>query len=134
MMKENNPSYDYSFITGLSESDVYDNSKQKIIIISKDGLKLNLIEFKDSVEAKYMAVTSGGIAITLLVAIVTSSAKDIFGISAETWTAMFILAFILSAVITLYCVAKAVFSRKNRNIEKVCQKMMESKDTTDVGV
>lgn len=130
-MKENNPSTIYNPINGLAESTIHDNTKQVVVILTKDRLKLELRDFRDSIEAKYQAVTFGGIAITLLIAIVTSSTKDIFGLPAAVWSAMFILACIVSSLITLCCIIKSVLSRKNRNMEQVCKKIIEPNDTTD---
>jgi len=67
-MKTSDSSTIYNSINGLSESTIHDNTKQDVVIITKDRLKLKLGDFRDSVEDKYRAVTFGGIAITLLIA------------------------------------------------------------------
>ncbi len=130
-MKTSDSSTIYNSINGLSESTIHDNTKQDVVIITKDRLKLKLGDFRDSVEDKYRAVTFGGIAITLLIAIVTSSPKDVLGLSADVWFAMFVLSFIFSLVVTICSSIKSVISRKNRNTEEVCRKIMEADDTTN---
>ena len=68
----------------LKGNTIHDNTGQDVIIITKDRLELRLRDFRKSVEDKYKAFSFGGIALTLLVAIVTSSPNDILGLSADT--------------------------------------------------
>ena len=115
----------------LKGNTIHDNTGQDVIIITKDRLELRLRDFRKSVEDKYKAFSFGGIALTLLVAIVTSSPNDILGLSADTWSGIFTILCIISFGITIYSGIKAFLARKNRDLEEVCRKIMESENTTN---
>lgn len=115
----------------LKGDTIHNNTNQDVIMVTKDRLELRLRDFRESAANKYKAVSFGGIAITLLVAIVTSSTNDILGISAEVWSAIFIVAEILSLFLTICSGIIAFRTRKDRDLEEVCRKIMESENTTN---
>ena len=106
------------------QTTVHANLRQEIICTTKDKMKLMLQEYRDAVEAKQKATTWGGITLSLLLALVTSSPKDAFGLTAEVWSAIFIVAFCLGTVATLISCIKLFRTRQKRNVDDVCNKIM----------
>ena len=106
------------------QTTVHANLRPDIICTTKDKMKLTLQAYRDAVEAKQKAATWGGITLSLLLALVTSSPKDAFGLTAEVWSAIFIVACCLGAVATLISFINLFRTRKKRNVDDVCNEIM----------
>lgn len=114
-MKKNNINFDidrendYSHINsdikieyGKDENkDIYySNISRTIIMITEDRLKLNAIEYENSIAAKKKIVTSFSFCISILLTLVTSDFHDFLGIDASVISALFIF-FLISSVVCL---------------------------------
>ncbi len=106
------------------QTTVHTNLKQEIVCTTKDKMKLRLQEYRDAVETKQKVATWGGITLSLLLALVTSSPKDAFGLTAEVWSAIFIVTFCLGAGATVISLIKLFLTHKKRDIDGVCQEIM----------
>lgn len=106
------------------QTTIHTNLKQEIVCTTKDKMKLTLQEYRDAVEARQKVVTWGGITLSLLLALVTSSPKDAFGLTAEVWNAIFIVVFFFGAVSTVISFVKLASTHKKRDIDVVCQEIM----------
>lgn len=106
------------------QTTIHSNLKQDIVCTTKDKLQLSLQNFRDAVDAKQKVATYGGVAISLLLSLVTSSPKDVFGLSSDVWRAIFIVCLILSALATIYSIITLFKTKKDRDIETMCQRIM----------
>ena len=111
-----------------NQTTIYSNLKQEIICTTKDKMTLLLQQFRDAVSIKEQWVTRAGIALSFLLSLVTSTPKDTFGLSADVWQAIFIIAFIVSTLSTATALIKLHKTKDQRNIEKVCQQIMSGSD------
>lgn len=111
------------------QSTIHSNLKQEIIVTTKDKVRLMLKNFREAVECKQQAATYGGISLSLLVTLVTSDTKDALLLSASVWKAIFIIAFVISLVLTAGSYRKAKMLESDYDIEKICQKIMGEDET-----
>ena len=107
-----------------SQMTVHSNLRQDIICTTKDKLQLSLQSFQSAIEAKQEIFTYGGIFLSLLITQITSSAKDAFGLTAEVWNAIIIVALFLSGIATACSLVKFLSIAKNRDIDEICKKIM----------
>lgn len=68
----------------------YSNISRTIIMITEDRLKLNAIEYENSIAAKKKIVTSFSFFISILLTLATSDFHDFLGIDASVISALFI--------------------------------------------
>jgi LPS O-antigen subunit length determinant protein (WzzB/FepE family) len=104
------------------EDNFYHNTKQDIIIITQDRIKIILTEYIAQIEKKKEWISWIGTAITLLIVLVTTDTKNIFGLSASVWTAVFIISFL----VVLFCTLKAIFvafKSKTYTIDSIIREM-----------
>lgn len=113
------------------QTTIHSNLKQDIFYTTKDKLHLSLQDFQAAVEAKQKVTTWAGIALSLLLSLVTSSTKDIFWLSADTWRAILILLFIVSIIATARSIVTLVKTHTDRDIETICDKIMHGNSTDD---
>ncbi len=107
-----------------SQMTVHSNLRQDIICTTKDKLQLSLQSFQSAIEAKQGFFTYGGIFLSLLITQITSSTKDAFGLTAEVWNAIIIVALFLSGIATVCSLVKLLSIAKNRDIDEICKKIM----------
>lgn len=120
----------------VSSSTVHMNVDQEYISITKDKLKNILNDFEAAIIATQRIGTYTGIVLTLLLALVTSSTKNFFGFSAETWSAIFILLLIYFACRLLLSIMVSIQKRKDRNVDEICRRVMrvqQEKETSFFG-
>lgn len=106
------------------QTTIHSNLKQDIVCTTKDKLHLSLQNFRDAVDAKQKVATYGGITISLLLSLVTSTPKDTFGLSSDVWHAIFIVCFLLSIAATIYSIVTRCKTKKDRDIEEMCNRIM----------
>lgn len=113
----------------LSDSkNVYKNTAQDYILITRDKLELVLIKTKDCWAKKNMWITSGGLFATCLTALVTADFKDKF-LPASVWEALFIIATVSCSVWFVYSLVVLIKNRNKCGIEYVIDKITsESKE------
>ena len=106
------------------QTTIHSNLKQDIICTTKDKLHLSLQSFQGAIEAKQKVATYGGIALSLLLTLVTSSTNDMFGLSADVWRAIFCVLFVISAIATIRSSIAVFKTSKDRDIDEICRKIM----------
>lgn len=111
------------------QATVHTNLKQDVFFTTKDKLLLMLRSFQDAIEFKQQVVAYGSISITLLVALVTSEPKNIFGLSADVWKAIFIVALIACIILTINSIYNVQKTKMDRDINNICRKIMSGDDT-----
>lgn len=79
-------------------SAVHDNTSTEVVSITLDKLKLILIEHLQKIESRTSWSVPFGILITVALVFCSASFKEAFGISADSWAAVFIIVGISSFV------------------------------------
>lgn len=111
------------------QATLYTNLKQDVFCSTKDKLLLMLRNFRDAVECKQQVATYGSSVLTLLITLVTSDTKAVLGLSAEVWKAAFVIALIICIVLTIRSGWQVFKTRKDRNIDDICTKIMSGDST-----
>lgn len=106
------------------QTTVYTNLKQDIVCTTKDKLQLALQDYQEALKAKQKIGTYGGVFLSLLLSVVTSTPQDFLKVSADIWSAIFLLGLFISGCITLVSIAKYYKIREDSNIDFMCQKIM----------
>jgi hypothetical protein len=70
---------------------IYNNTAQEVIIITADKVKLCLTDNWRLIEQQYDWHTPLGIGLALLLTLLTTSFRDVYGLSKETWQALCVL-------------------------------------------
>lgn len=109
-----------------SECVNYTNVSQGIIHITEDKLKVILLEYKEKNYQFYSWTTPLGIFASCLLATITASFTDIWGLTGNTWKAIFILCTLITAIWLLYTVICAIKNRKGRKIEDLIKNIKNS--------
>lgn len=112
------------------QTTVHSNLKQDIICTTNDKLQLALRDYEEALKAKQEVATCGGVFLTLLISIVTSTPQDFLKISADIWSAVFILGLFISGAVTIRALVRFYKKKNNCSIDAVCQKIMDGKDST----
>jgi len=112
------------------QTTIHTNLKQDIFFTTKDKLLLMLRSFQDAIEHKQQIATYGSLALTLIITLVTSETKDALGLSADVWKAVFIVALIFSVILTIRSIYQVHTTKKDRDINNICQKIMSGDETS----
>lgn len=99
----------------------YNNVSQGIIHITEDKLHVILLKYEKKSKQIYLWATPLGIFISCLIATITSNFKEKWGLSPDTWMAIFILITVFSGIWFLYNGIKALINRKDISIEKLIE-------------
>ena len=102
-------------IINEEEITIYSNTKIVRIEVDENKLKLILRDFKNLVEYRKSWIAVGAGMMAFLLSLVTADFREAFGIKAEIWNAIFLIAFITYAVWFIYCLIKNIL-HLNRNI------------------
>ena len=73
----------------------YDNLSQEVIRVTKDKLKLALMEHLTHVDAKFRWIKPLGFSTTILLALLTTDFKDRFYLEKTLWQGMFLFIFLI---------------------------------------
>jgi len=105
-----------SFINQIiNVSEVYANVSQKVIITTEDKIHICLSEHLKRMEKKRGWIAPSGILVAIVVALVTSTFRDI-GLDAATWRAIFVLSSIISFGWLMWSIKEAWKSEKSEDI------------------
>jgi len=89
---------------------VHSNVGQEVIEITSDKLRLILNEHLQAMASRTSWQAPFGILVTIIVVLCTSEFKLVYGVTKDTWSAIFIISGLLSfgwLIKTLFCMAKA---------------------------
>jgi hypothetical protein len=100
----------------INVSEVHLNVSQEVIITTEDKIRICLSEHLKQMEKKRGWIAPSGILIAIVVALVTSTFKDKFGLDAATWRAIFILSGIVSIGWLIWSIKEAWKSEKLADI------------------
>lgn len=78
------------------------NLDQEVIITTEDKVRISLMKYLNKMGKKDSWVAPGGILLTIVITLLTTNFKT-FYFSADTWTAVFIIAGIISLIWLVYC-------------------------------
>jgi undecaprenyl pyrophosphate phosphatase UppP len=96
----NNGSVKFDKVDVLS---VHTNTTQTLINITEDRLRLKLIDYEEVNSARRRYEFPLGVLIALVPTLLTASEfRNVFGLKADTWQALFVIATILSGVAVLW--------------------------------
>lgn len=91
------------------------NLSQEIIVTTKDKVENVLLRHLERMESRRCWIAPLGVLITILFTLITSTFKD-YGLSADTWRAIFIVVGGLSFVWFLWSIREAMKSEKIEDI------------------
>ncbi len=94
---------------------VHDNLSQEVILTTEDKVNLCLLKYLKQMEKKRGWMAPAGVLITIIITLVTSDFKDV-GLEASVWSALFIIAGILSFIWLVFSIFDAL---KSKSIEDV---------------
>lgn len=109
-----------------SECVNYNNVSQGLIHITEDKLKVILLEHRDKNSQFYSWTTPFGIFVSCLLASITSNFEDTWGISTNTWEAIFIICTVGTGIWFIYAVICAICNIKGRKINDLIEKIKNS--------
>lgn len=97
---------------------LYQNTKQEIIAINEDKLRLILKDYEDSFKVNTDWQTPLGLFVTILTTLLTADFHDFLGLAKAVWQAIFVivLGFSLYLLITRVCNAS---KKKKASIDEV---------------
>jgi len=99
----------------INISEVHLNVSQEVIITTEDKIRICLSEHLKRMEKKRGWIAPSGILTAIVIALITSTFKDI-GIDAATWRAIFILSGIISTGWLTWSIKEACKSEKIEDI------------------
>lgn len=115
-----------------SECVNYNNVSQGLIHITEDKLKVILLEHRDKNNQFYSWTTPFGIFVSCLLATITSTFENTWGIPASTWEAMFIMCTVGTGIWSLGAGINAFRHRKGRATDDLIDKIKNNKtDSSD---
>lgn len=121
MAQENARNAEKIILGGLSQVNEFNlNVAQNIITITEDRLRLHLIGNLKKMERKNAWIAPLGIFLAIMLSFITTDFKDIVGLKAATWQAVFIIAAILAFIWLIYSVVQLT---KTETIDELIEKI-----------
>ena len=106
---------------------IHENLSQDIVVISTDRVKLILIEHHRVFKKKYDWMGPVGIFLTVLTTVLTADFKvSKFGIPAQMWQGIFLLAGFISLIWSLVVIINAIICRNEATVEEFVVKLRSS--------
>jgi len=108
-------------ISSQKQDVVYNNTKNEILAVNKDRLKLILIDYEKANENRVKAWSSLAVFLSIIITIVTADFKD-FLMSKFFWQAIFYLFAVGSFLFFIYSLYKSHKNKKDiEQVIKECQ-------------
>ena len=101
---------------------VHKNVNQEIIVTTSDKIKLVLIDIKDVLSAKREWWTPLGLLVSFTTTICTAEFKDVYGLTKDSWKAIFIILILLSSVWLIITFRKLYLNWGKDNLESIIEK------------
>lgn len=132
MDKENKNIFDSKEIQKnlISESNIHINTSQEVIITTEDKIRLYLQKHLDNMTKKNTWQTPAGIALTILITLITTDFKGFWFIKPDTWFGMFLCFLFVFATISIASFLK--FRKSDSSIEEVVKDIKGSSFRTTV--
>lgn len=97
----------YNRSNGVDINEIHRNVSQELIEITSDKLKLLLTEYLSCINSRDQWHTPLALLVTIILVLTTTSFKPSLGISADSWSAFFLLS-------ALFCFIWLIIAIKNR--------------------
>lgn len=97
---------------------LYQNTKQEIIAINEDKLRLILKDYEDSIKVNTDWQTPLGLFVTILTTLLTADFHDFLGLAKAVWQAIFVLVLIFSLYLLITRICN-IYNKKSVNIDDV---------------
>ena len=101
-------------------TDIHENTDQEIIHITVDRLRLILVQHKDGFEQKKSWHTPLGVFLAVILAFLTSTFKETWGVKADVWNAFFLFVLVATIAWLLWTICLAF---RSPSIENIVAKM-----------
>lgn len=110
-----------------SRCESYCNTDQSLILITEDKLRVILYEHRDKNNQFYSWTTPLGVFVSCLLATITSTFGNTWGIPASTWEAMFIMCTVGTGIWSLGAGINAFRHRKGRATDDLIDTIKNNK-------
>ena len=97
---------------------LYQNTKQEIIAINEDKLRLILKDYEDSIKVNADWQTPLGLFVSILITLLTADFHDFLGLKKAVWQAIFVIVLFCSLYLLIVRGYNA-FNKKKINVEDV---------------
>ena len=101
----------------------YHNVSQGVIHITEDKLHVILLGYEEKNKKYYSWTTPFGIFILCIIATITSNFNETWGLSPDTWMAIFVIGAVSSGIWSLYSIYRAWKNRKDRGIKHLIEEI-----------
>lgn len=109
-------------IPGLvSVSKVHMNLSEEVIVTTEDKLRLCLTKHFEKIKRKNDWIAPLGVLLSIILTFVTATFRDV-GLEAATWTAVFLIAGILSLIWLVYTIMQALHTVRVEDIVEELKK------------
>ena len=105
----------------LQVTAVHFNVAQEFIMITEDKTYRCLREWKDHIETRNAWIAPVSLLVPLVLTFVTADFKDAFGLSKNTWQAVFIIGILLAGIWAIREIAKLISRRGSPTVEELIQ-------------
>ncbi|WP_139217578.1 hypothetical protein [Pseudomonas sp. NFPP24] len=86
--------------------EVHSNVSAEVVEITTEKLELILRQYVDCLSGKNSWQAPLGICLTIILVLLTSNFNARFGLSPDTWVAIFVISFIISLVWLVVCIVR----------------------------
>jgi hypothetical protein len=105
----------------LQVTAVHFNVAQEFIMITEDKTYRCLREWKDKIETRKAWIAPVSLLAPLALTFATATFRDAFGISKDTWQALFVLGIIVASLWTVRELVDLAFRKGGRTVEELIQ-------------
>lgn len=103
----------------------YENVRQEFVFTTVDKLKLCLIEHKGHLRARREWLAPAGLLVALVTTLVASDFHAALGLTADVWQAMYVLAAVGAAALTVVLGIRAARNIKKTGLDKLIDKITD---------
>ena len=115
----------------IKDLKVHTNLAQDVLVTTEDKIRICLMNYLNKIEKKSNWVAPFGILLTIMITLLTTNFKK-FYFSADTWTAIFIIAAGLSFIWFLLCIRDAFISIEMNYVIDELKKSSSSEETQTI--
>lgn len=104
-------------------SEAHENIQTELITITKDKLENILLKYLNKLDLKKAWITPFSVFVSLLVALLTADFKEFLNISKELWRAIFLISCIITFVLAVFLIIKALKNKENTSIDSLMNRI-----------
>jgi hypothetical protein len=102
---------------------IHKNVNQEIIVTTSDKIKLVLISTKEKLTSQRDWWTPFGLLISFVTTLCTADFKDVYGLTKDTWKAIFIILILLSSIWLFITLRKLFLNWGKYNLDSIIEKI-----------